>query len=106
MTFGRLVNSFPLPTMEPDFFFWILQIPAVLEKSQSSFLHMASGHPQYLPISGLPDGDYLRVELVLEPDHATSCQCFQPKQQLLEHLKQLMGRAPTKRPGSREWVET
>lgn len=39
--------------------------------------------------------DYLRVELVLEPDHATSCQCFRPKEQLLEHLEQLMGRAPT-----------
>lgn len=41
-------------------------------------------------------GDYLRVELLLEPDHATSCQCFRPKEQLFEHLQQLMGRAPTK----------
>jgi len=119
VTLRRLViDSSPVPERNTTFSFGLLDPPG-LDKAPSHFANGNNPHdiPMVSPSIVLPrfrttpgatapgSEDYLRVELVLEPDHATSCQCFRPKEQLLEHLEQLMGRAPTTQPGSKERVE-
>ena len=119
VTLRRLViDSSPVPERNTTFSFGLLDPPG-LDKAPSRFANGNAPHdiPMVSPSIVLPrfrttpgatapgSEDYLRVELVLEPDHATSCQCFRPKEQLLEHLEQLMGRAPTTQPGSKEGVE-
>ena len=56
---------------------------------------------QLFPENPPGHSDNLRVELVLEPDHAMSHGTFRPKPQLLDYLQGLLGMPPTSLPGSR-----
>ena len=56
---------------------------------------------QLFPENPPGHSENLRVELVLEPDHAMSHGTFRPKPQLLEYLQGLLGMPPTSLPGSR-----